>query len=97
MLLAPGSVAAMTSRQLTLPWVPVHGAGHRRLGVALFEWDGTAAYGHNGDTIGQATVWQVVPDHGLVVAISATGAGSVGLFDELLAGIVRERTGLTPS
>nr|WP_221380132.1 serine hydrolase domain-containing protein [Actinoplanes polyasparticus] len=94
-LLSPGSVAAMTSRQLTLPGVPVHGAGHRGLGVTLFEWDGAAAYGHDGDTIGQATVWRVVPDHDLVVAICATGAGSVGFFDELLAGIVRERTGLT--
>ncbi|MCY1138249.1 serine hydrolase [Actinoplanes sp. Pm04-4] len=91
-LLSPGAVAAMTSQQLALPGVP---AGRRGLGFELFAWDGQAAYGHDGDTIGQATVWRVVPSHRLVVAISATGAGSAGFFDELLAGIVHDLTGLT--
>ncbi|WP_127500693.1 serine hydrolase domain-containing protein [Actinoplanes solisilvae] len=93
-LLSAEAIAAMTAPQLTLPGVVERGGGHRGLGFELFDWDGAAAYGHNGGTIGQAALWRVVPAHKLVVAINATGADAPGFFDDLLDAIVRELTGL---
>lgn len=55
-LLSPDAVAAMTSPQITLPGVPVRGAGHRGLGPVVFDWAGTAVIGHDGGTVGQATL-----------------------------------------
>ncbi|MFG1991742.1 serine hydrolase domain-containing protein [Actinoplanes sp. NPDC048988] len=89
-----GGPAAMTTAQLDLPGVPERGARHRGLGPVLYDWDGTTAIGHDGDTMGQATQWRVVPDHELVVAICANSASYRGLFDEVLDRIVHELTGL---
>ncbi|WP_250034404.1 serine hydrolase domain-containing protein [Paractinoplanes maris] len=94
-LLSAGAVAAMTSAQLTLPGAGVPGGGRRGLGFEIYDWDGAAVHGHDGDVIGQATVWRVVPGHRLVVAICSTGARSVAFFDEVLTTVVRELTGLT--
>ncbi|GAA0464708.1 serine hydrolase [Paractinoplanes deccanensis] len=94
-LLSADAVTAMTSPQLTLPGVAERGARQRGLGPVLFDWDGTPAYGHDGDTIGQATLWRVVPGHDLVIAVGANSASSTGLFDDLLDAIVAEVTGRT--
>jgi CubicO group peptidase (beta-lactamase class C family) len=94
-LLSAGALAAMTSSELTLPGVPERGAVRRGLGPVLFDWDGTTVIGHDGDTMGQSTVWRVVPEHGLVVAMSANSVTSTGFLDDVLDPIVRELTGLT--
>ncbi len=94
-LLSADSFAAMISPQLALPGVPDRGAGHRGLGPDLGDWDGTAVFGHDGSTVGQATVWRVVPAHRLVVAISANGGEASAFFDDLLGTIVHDLTGLT--
>lgn len=94
-LLSPESVAAMTSRQLTEPGPPIRGGGERGLGPVLFDWNGTPAFGHDGDTLGQGTVWRVVPGHRLVVAMNANHQAYTAFFDELLDRIVPELTGVT--
>ncbi|MFI6072693.1 serine hydrolase domain-containing protein [Actinoplanes sp. NPDC051343] len=94
-LLSRRSVDAMISPQLTEPGVPQRGAHRRGLGPVLFDWEGTAAYGHDGDVAGQCTQWRVVPGHDLVIAMSANHQASVVFFDELLDRIVRELTGVT--
>jgi len=94
-LLSPDALAAMKTPQVAVPGVPVRGGSHQGLGPALFDWDGTAVFGHDGGTIGQATLWRVVPDHQLVIAICANATGSARFFDDLLDPIVHELTGLT--
>jgi CubicO group peptidase (beta-lactamase class C family) len=93
-LLSPESVAAMTSEQLTEPGIPIRGGGRRGLGPMLYDWNGTAAFGHDGGTIGQATVWRVVPDHRLVVAMNANHDANAAFFYEVLDAIVPELTGV---
>jgi hypothetical protein len=85
----------MTSLEITLPGVPERGVHARGLGLELLDWEGTSAFGHDGDVPGQGTVWRVVPEHGLVVAMSATNEKYTAFFDELLDQIVPESTGLT--
>ncbi|MGK5682087.1 serine hydrolase domain-containing protein [Actinoplanes sp. URMC 104] len=94
-LLSAEAVAAMTSPQLTLPGPAVRGGGRRGLGPELFAWDGEAAYGHDGLTIGQFTMWRVVPAHRLVVAIHANGGAAPGFLDAVLDAVVQRWTGLT--
>ncbi|SNY57432.1 CubicO group peptidase, beta-lactamase class C family [Paractinoplanes atraurantiacus] len=94
-LFLDGKFAAMTTPQLDLPGVPERGARRRGLGPVLYDWDGTTAIGHDGDTMGQATQWRVVPDHDLVVALSTNSAVYRPVFDELLDRIVHELTGVT--
>jgi CubicO group peptidase (beta-lactamase class C family) len=94
-LLSSDALAAMMSPQATAPGVAVRGGGRQGLGAALYDWDGTAVFGHDGGTIGQSTLWRVVPDHQLVVAINANAGGTVRFFDELLDPIVHDLTGLT--
>ncbi|MEV4351784.1 serine hydrolase domain-containing protein [Actinoplanes sp. NPDC049596] len=93
MLIEEGT--AMTTPQITLPGVAEQGARQRGLGLVLFDWDGTAAFGHNGDTMGQGTLWRVVPEHELVIAIGVNGSPYTGFFDEMLERIVREVIGVT--
>lgn len=93
--LSDATITAMTTHQLTLPGLPERGSAGRALGPELFDWQGTAAFGHNGDTIGQGTQWRVVPSHGLVIAMSANHQAYTAFFDELLDGIVHDLTGLT--
>jgi CubicO group peptidase (beta-lactamase class C family) len=93
-LLSPEALATMTSPQLTLPGAPERGARRRGLGPVLYDWDGAPALGHDGDTLGQGTLWRVLPEHDLVVAMNANLAEYVGFFDGLLDLIVREVAGV---
>jgi CubicO group peptidase (beta-lactamase class C family) len=93
--LSPDAIAAMTSPQVPLPGVPIRGAGKRGLGPVLFDWDGTAAFGHDGDTIGQSATWRVVPSHEVVVAMTANSSESAAFFADVLDPVVHELTGLT--
>lgn len=93
-LLSEDALAAMAAPQVAVPGVPVRGNGDQGLGIALFDWDGAAVIGHDGGTVGQSALWRVVPEHQLVVAISASGA-TPRFFDDLLDPIVYELTGRT--
>lgn len=85
---------AMTRPQVTIPGVPGRKATRYGLGVSLYDWAGTRVHGHDGDTIGQATTWRVLPEHDLHLAISANGGQVTAFFDEVIDAVVRERTGL---
>ncbi|XVV11028.1 serine hydrolase domain-containing protein [Actinoplanes sp. CA-131856] len=94
-LFLDGDGDPLVQAQLDLPGVPERGARQRGLGPILYDWDGTAAVGHDGETMGQATQWRVVPGHELVVAMSVNSSSYRGFFDEMLDRIVGELTGLT--
>ncbi|MFF5079318.1 serine hydrolase domain-containing protein [Actinoplanes sp. NPDC000266] len=87
--------SALVKAQLDLPGVPERGAKQRGLGPILYDWDATAVVGHDGETMGQATQWRVVPGHDLVVAMSVNSSSYRSFFDEVLDRIVGELTGLT--
>ncbi|GAA1654103.1 serine hydrolase [Actinoplanes couchii] len=87
---------SMIAPQVPIPGVPGRKATRYGLGVSLYDWSGTRAHGHDGDVIGQATVWRVLPDHDLHLAISANGGAFTAFFDEVVDAIVDELTGITP-
>ncbi|WP_218009145.1 serine hydrolase domain-containing protein [Herbidospora cretacea] len=93
-LLRPGTVAAMWQPQVKVPDL-----GTMReawgLGWALAEHDGHAVVGHDGGTIGQAAFLRVVPDLGVAIALLTNGGDVFGIFDDVLAHLLRELTGIT--
>ncbi|WP_433295750.1 serine hydrolase domain-containing protein [Actinoplanes sp. CA-030573] len=89
------AVAAMTTAQVSIPGVPGRTADRYGLGIALFDWNGTPVIGHDGGTIGQSTLWRVVPGHDLVVAMTANGGEADAVFDTLLDRIIKDATGVT--
>jgi CubicO group peptidase (beta-lactamase class C family) len=93
-VLSPDALAVMLSPQIELPGLPERGEVRRGLGPSLFDWEGNAAFGHDGSTLGQGTQWRVVPEHGLVVAMSANHDACRAFFDELLDRVVKELTGI---
>ncbi|WP_246614151.1 serine hydrolase domain-containing protein [Paractinoplanes bogorensis] len=93
-LLSAAAIEAMTTPVLTLPPYSGRGDSRRGLGLEVFDWSGTKAYGHDGGTIGQSTQWRVVPEHSLVIAINVNGGHSTPFFDEVLDAIVADRTGV---
>ncbi len=85
---------AMTAAQVSVPGVPGRKAVRYGLGIALYDWAGTRVFGHDGDTIGQAATWRVLPDHDLSLAVCATGGRVSAFFDEVIAAVARETAGL---
>lgn len=100
MMLAGGSgvLSEAAAAAMRTPQVDVPGLGGRRprqwgLGLMLFDW-GTPVYGHDGGTIGQNTVWRVLPEHDLVLAAVSNGGPYVRLQDDVLAPVLRELAGV---
>ena len=93
-LLSGTSVAAMTTPQVDVPGVSGLLANAWGLGVELFDWYGTRVFGHDGGTPGQSTVWRVIPDHDVVIAMSVNGPGAVTLLEQVLIPVIEEATGV---
>jgi CubicO group peptidase (beta-lactamase class C family) len=93
-VLAPDTVAAMRTPQVTVPGVGARSANAWGLGFQLFDWAGTAVIGHDGGTIGQGALWRVIPEHDLVVALAVNGGTLGGLFDDVLVPTLAELTGI---
>ncbi len=51
------------------------------LGWFIYDWGGTKAVGHNGDTIGQSAFLRLVPSHRLVIAMQANQFTGGPVFD----------------
>jgi CubicO group peptidase (beta-lactamase class C family) len=85
--LLPGeTVAAMQE-----PHVEMYDVGCRRaLGWAVWDWDGVAAIGHNGNTAGQKAFLRVVPEHGFAVVLLTNSPVGSTLAAELVPWIVGE-------
>jgi CubicO group peptidase (beta-lactamase class C family) len=90
-VLPEAAVAAMRTRQTTVPTVSGLLATAWGLGLELFDW---GAYGHDGGTPGQSTMWRIVPGHDVVVAASGNGGDFLGLVEDLVLPVLRETTGL---
>jgi CubicO group peptidase (beta-lactamase class C family) len=93
-LLTADALGAMLAPQVTPPGVPTRGAHRWGLGIALFDWDGMPVIGHDGGTIGQSTLWRVVPEHRVVIAVTANGGAAEAFFDDVVDPVVHELTGV---
>lgn len=93
-VLGPGTTAAMWQPQVRLPRLSTM-ADSWGLGWELAEHDGHAVVGHDGGTIGQAAFLRVVPDHGTAIALLTNGGDVFGIFDDVLAHLLKELTGIT--
>jgi hypothetical protein len=71
--------------------IPGAAVGVARGGV--FDW-GTPVYGHDGDTIGQAATWRVLPEHDLVLVAVSNGGPHVSLHADVLAPVLRDLAGV---
>jgi CubicO group peptidase (beta-lactamase class C family) len=91
-LLPEESVAAMLTPQVRVPGSGGALAERWGLGVELFDW---GAYGHGGNTPGQSTYWQIVPESDFVIAMSGNGGSFAGLTADVARPVIEEATGLT--
>jgi CubicO group peptidase (beta-lactamase class C family) len=92
-VLSEAAVSAMRTPQVDVPGIGGRGPRRWGLGLMLFDW-GTPVYGHDGGTIGQNTVWRVLPEHDLVVAAVSNGGPYVHLQDDVPAPVLRELAGV---
>ncbi|MFC6082715.1 serine hydrolase domain-containing protein [Sphaerisporangium aureirubrum] len=92
-VLRPGTVAAMWQPQVKVPRLGTMGDSWG-LGWEMSEHDGRAVVGHDGGTIGQAAFLRVVPDHGVAIALLTNGGDVFGIFDDVLAYLLKELTGI---
>ncbi|GLY93188.1 serine hydrolase domain-containing protein [Actinoplanes sp. NBRC 103695] len=60
------------------------------LGWERMEWDGQRVIGHDGNTIGQAAFWRVLPSKGLSVTLLTNGGNGAKLYEELYREIFAE-------
>ena len=88
-VLEAASVAAMQTKQVTLPDLRVLGTGWG-LGWELFENVGTPMIGHDGNTIGQASFLRVVPERGVAIALLTNGGDPYGLFHAVAGPVLAE-------
>lgn len=81
-VLSAGSARAMREAQVARPPsadVPLA----QGLGWLLAEWDGLSVVGHGGETIGQLSFLQAIPERDLVVALLTNGPTGGGLWRDL--------------
>jgi hypothetical protein len=94
-ILPPGTFAAMSESQVTLPDLGARAAYGWGLGLMLFDWDGVPVVGHDGSTPGQRACWRVVPDRDVVVAIATNGGDATAMIDEVLDAVLAATAGIT--
>ncbi|MGW0595177.1 serine hydrolase domain-containing protein [Streptosporangium sp. NPDC002607] len=92
-LLSQETVAAMRTAQVAVPGISGMLGDRWGLGLELFDWGGEV-FGHDGGTLGQSTFWRVVPGAGFTIAMSANGAGFMGLLTDVALPMMAEATGL---
>jgi CubicO group peptidase (beta-lactamase class C family) len=93
-VLSADAVAQMRAPHAAVPGATGRGPQRWGLGLQLFDWNGAAMFGHDGDVPGQSAVMWILPDHDLVLAL-CVNANTVGrMVDELVVPIVAELAGV---
>jgi len=93
-VLKPETVAAMQQRQVELPRLAGMGSAWGLGWEIIDAKDGTTVIGHDGGTIGQAAFLRILPEHGVAVAMLTNGGDFFGLFEDVLAHLLRELAGV---
>lgn len=91
-VLSPASAAAMRTSEVRLPHVTGMGTAWG-LGWEVDRDGENPLYGHDGNTIGQASYLRVAPEAGVAVVLLTNGGDSMGLFHDLVDPLLRELTG----
>jgi CubicO group peptidase (beta-lactamase class C family) len=92
-VLSAASVEAMQTRQVDLPVLSGMGDGWG-LGWELFDTEQGVVVAHDGGTIGQAAFLRAVPEQGVAIALLTNGGDFFGLFNDVLARLLHELTGV---
>ncbi|WP_018348461.1 serine hydrolase domain-containing protein [Longispora albida] len=93
-ILSPAAAGRGWERQVPVPGVAGRGVQHWGLGWMLFDWGGTMAAGHDGNTPGQTAFFRVVPEAGFAIAAVVNGGNAFRVFDGLLLPLISELTGI---
>ncbi len=92
-ILSAASVAAMQTREVDLPLL----SGMAESWGLGWHLDGSgedAVVAHDGGTIGQAAFLRAVPARGVAVTVLTNGGDFFGLFEDVVARLVRDLTGV---
>ena len=94
-ILSRESIMAMQCREVDSPdkWtVDADGWG---LGWTLYDWPGTAGFGHDGASIGQYAFLRVEPESGVAIALLTNGGDARKLYATLFRDLLDEIAGVT--
>jgi CubicO group peptidase (beta-lactamase class C family) len=93
-LLSSESAKAMQEPQIEVP-DPYTLGSHWGLGFILFDWNGRKLYGHDGNTIGQASFLRIAPDADMAITMLTNGGSSGEIYRKLFSEIFSELAGIT--
>jgi CubicO group peptidase (beta-lactamase class C family) len=85
-LISPGSAKAMIEPQIEVPDPHTLGS-HWGLGFILFDWNGRKLFGHDGNTIGQASFLRIAPDASMAITMLTNGGSSGEVYRTLFSEI----------
>nr|ADZ45342.1 beta-lactamase [Streptomyces sp. NRRL 30471] len=91
-LLSARSTAAMHH-----DWVDVPGStlsDQWGIGWALWDWDGSVAFGHDGEFRGQAILIRNVAEHHLTVVLAVNGGRAREMYDDVVPALIEQLTGV---
>ncbi|MGO2520686.1 MAG: serine hydrolase domain-containing protein [Microbacterium sp.] len=91
-VLSPSAVEAMRAANVHLPVITGLGTAWG-LGWEIARDDGVRLYGHDGNTIGQASFLRITQDAQLAVVLLTNGGDGIGLFHDIVDPLLREITG----
>ncbi|MFC4588413.1 serine hydrolase domain-containing protein [Sphaerisporangium corydalis] len=92
-VLTPESAEAMSAYQTDCPEKHLLGDSWG-LGWFRCDWHGHRAYGHDGNTIGQAAFLRILPEAGVAVSLNTNGGHTHDLYIDLYDEIFGELTGV---
>lgn len=92
-VLSAASAAAMAAHHADLPDKYTLGDSWG-LGWIRYLWNGSRLIGHDGNTIGQATMLRLLPEQGLAVTVLTNGGNTRDLYEDLYREIFAEVAGV---
>lgn len=91
-VLSPESAEAMRTSAVALPLVTGMGAAWG-LGWEIDRDGDEPLYGHDGNTIGQASYLRIAPESGVAIVLLTNGGDGFGLFHDIVDPLLRRLTG----
>ena len=93
-LVSPDGVRAMQEPQVESPDRYTLGGSHWGLGVILFDWDGHRLYGHDGSTIGQASMLRILPEADIAMCLLVNGGDVEPVYRTIFGELAGELAGI---
>ena len=70
------------------------GGSYWGLGVILFDWDGHRLYGHDGSTIGQASMLRILPEADIAMCLLVNGGDVEPVYRTIFGELASELAGI---